>query len=178
MSDMSDLARNPRTRRTVERLLYLAAWKGEADQVKERLSWGVDPNCAHLRYRRPLIGCVRGPSPNLATLRALLASGADPNLTDRNGLTALDHARRKLARLQLHNPRPAEKSPSLDENNQLQLGAAEQEWLDEMRRELGPDAKEFVRIYWEERRRAARRVFDDPAEVERIVDLLEPLTSA
>jgi hypothetical protein len=49
----------------------------------------------------------------------------------------------------------------------------EQAELDRMHKEnpdLDPD---FFRLYWKERLRAARRVFNDPAEVEKIVDVLE-----
>ena len=94
-------------------------------------------------------------------------------MTDESGLTALDYARRKLARLQARPPRRPRKSPSLDENNQLRLSPAEQAQLDSMRREMGDDAQEFFRIWWQERLRAARRVFNDPEQVEQIVAILE-----
>jgi hypothetical protein len=43
-----------------------------------------------------------------------------------------------------------------------------------MRRKLsGADREDFLRIWWQERIRAARRVFNDPAEVMMIVTLLE-----
>jgi dihydroorotase/N-acyl-D-amino-acid deacylase len=48
--------------------------------------------------------------------------------------------------------------------------------LDQMRKQLGPEAKEFIHMYWQERLKAARRVFNDPAEVEGIVELLEAAT--
>jgi hypothetical protein len=35
-------------------------------------------------------------------------------------------------------------------------------------------APEFLKLYWQERLKA-RRVFNDPAQVEKIVELLEPL---
>ena len=92
---------------------------------------------------------------------------------DSAGLTALDYARRKLLRLQSR-PRPEpRKSPSLDENNQLQLSDAEQAELDRMCRELPDDHADFFRVYRQERLRAARRVFNDPRQVEEIVSLLE-----
>src|SRR6266853_2025936 len=97
MSDFRDMARDPKHRRTFEKLLHLAAQRGDADLVAERLSWGIDPNCLGARGRTPLIANVRGSCPTAATVRALLAAGADPTLTDETGLTALDYARRKLA---------------------------------------------------------------------------------
>jgi hypothetical protein len=89
----------------------------------------------------------------------------------RTGLTALDYARRKLSRLQAR-PRRRHKSPSLDENNQLQLSAEEQAEVDRTREAVGNDP-EYMRMYFQERLRAARRVFNDPVEVEKIVEMLE-----
>ncbi len=173
MSDFRDLARDPKHRRNFEKLLFLAAQRGDADLVAERLSWGIDPNCASAKGRTPLIANARGHSPSAATVQALLAAGADPSLIDEAGFTALDYAR-KLMRLQARPRRRHRKSPSLDENDQLQLSPEEQAELDEMRREVGTeDAAEFLRIWWKERLRAARRVFNDPEQVEKIVELLE-----
>ena len=172
MSDFRSMARDPEHRRGFEKLLYLAAKRGDADLVAERLSWGIDPNCVSSKGRTPLIANVRGFSPSAATVRALLAGGADPGLTDESGLTALDYARRKLARLQARPARRPRKSPSLDENDQLRLSPEEQEELDQMRREVGGDP-DYLRMWWQERLRAARRVFNDPDQVEKIVALLE-----
>ncbi len=173
MSDFRDMARDPKHRRRFEKLLWLAAKRGDADLVEERLSWGIDPNCASKKGRTPLIVNVRSFSPSAATVRALLKCGTDPSVTDITGLTALDYARRKLAKIQARSPRPPSKSPSLDENNQLQLGPEEQAELDKMRRELGEDSREFIHMYWKERLRAARRTFNDPDQIEQIVALLE-----
>jgi hypothetical protein len=173
MGDFRDLARDPAHRRRFEKLLYLAAQRGDADLVAERLSWGIDPNCAFSRGRTSLIANVRGSNPSAATVRALLERGADPGLADETGLTALDYTRRKLARLQARPARPRRKSPTLDENDQLRLSPEEQAELDELRRELGDDARDFFRIWWQERLRAARRVFNDPDQVEKIVEILE-----
>ena len=172
MGDFRDMARDPKHRRGFEKLLYLAAKRGDADLVAERLSWGVDPNCTFGKGTTPLLANVRGYSPNAETVRALLKAGADPAHADGAGLTALDYARRKLARLTAR-PRRPRKSPSLDENNQLRLGPEEQQEMDEMRAELGADAREFMRVWWKERLRAARRVFNDPGQVEQIVAALE-----
>src|SRR5436190_6625221 len=149
MRDFRDLARDPAHRRRFEKLLYLAARRGDADLVAERLSWGIDPNCAFAKGRTPLIANVRSSCPSAATVRGLLESGADPNLTDESGLTALDYARRKLARLQARPTRRRRKSPSLDENNQLRLTPAEQDELDKMRRELTGSDRDHIRIWWQ-----------------------------
>ena len=45
MDDFRSMARDPEHRRRFEKLLYLAAKRGDADLVAERLSWGIDPNC-------------------------------------------------------------------------------------------------------------------------------------
>lgn len=174
MDDFRSMARDPQHRRRFEKLLYLAAQRGDADLVAERLSWGIDPNCSFSKGRTPLIANVRGYCPSAATVRALLEGGADPNLIDEAGLAALDYARRKLARIQSRPTRRRRKSPSLDENDQLCLSAEEQAELDEMRRQLGgDDAGDFLRMWWKERLRAARRVFNDPEQVEKIVEMLE-----
>jgi hypothetical protein len=173
MDDFRRMARDPKFRRRFEKLLYLAAKRGDADLVVERLSWGIDPNCSFAKGRTPLIANARGYCPSAATVQALLDRGADPNLTDEAGLTALDYARRKLTHLQARPARRRRKSPSLDENNQLRLSPEEQEALDKMRRDLPGADREFLRIWWQERLRAARRVFNDPDQVERIVAILD-----
>jgi hypothetical protein len=115
---------------------------------------------------------VRGSCPSAATVRTLLNAGADPVLADEAGLTALDYARRKLARLQAR-PVRRRKSPSLDENNQLRLRTEEQEEFDQLRRELAGEDQDYLRLWWQERLRAARRVFNDPEQAEQIVAILE-----
>src|SRR6516162_7943673 len=87
MSDFASMARDPEHRRRFEKLLYLAAKRGDADLVAERLSWGIDPNCTFAKGRTPLIANVRGSCPSAATVRALLEHGADPGQMDESGLT-------------------------------------------------------------------------------------------
>jgi hypothetical protein len=178
--NFSEMARDPNHQRRLEVLLYLAAQRGDADLVAERLSWGADPDCRSKKKKRtPLIANVVSCCPSAAIARALVAAGADPHASDVDGLTALDVARRKLAKIASTGYEPT-KSPSLDENDQLQLPEWEREELDKTRARLGdgPEAREFVRIWWQERLRAARRRFNDPVELERIVALLEPTAGA
>jgi len=176
MSEFEKMARDPKFRATFEKLLRLAARKGEAEQVAERLGWGVDPNCRSPRGRTPLIVNVGGQCPSAAVVRTLLAAGADPALTDERGRSALDWARQKLRKIQAKPPQKPRPSPSLDENGQLRLGKREQAELDELRASVGDP--EIVRIYWQERLRAAKRVFNDPEQIEQIVEILEAANGA
>ena len=127
MSDFRDLARDPKHRRRFEKLLLLAAQRGDADLVAERLSRGIDPNCTFAKSRTPLIANIRGSCPSAATVRALVAAGANASHADETGLAALDYARRKLLRINERPKRRKRKSPSLDENNQLALKPEEQQ---------------------------------------------------
>jgi hypothetical protein len=46
MSDeLKNMAGDPQHRREFEKLLRLAARRGDADLVAERLGWGIDPDC-------------------------------------------------------------------------------------------------------------------------------------
>jgi hypothetical protein len=173
MSDFRDLVHDSRHKPRFERLLRLAAERGDVEQVVERLSWGIDPNCVTKRSRTPLICNVKSYCPSSGVVNALLKAGANPHHIDYKGLTALDYANRKLARINLRPRKPPRKSASLDENDQLILAPFEQEVLDEVRREHPDYAKEFVTGYIKERIKVAKRVFNDPNEIERTIDLLE-----
>jgi hypothetical protein len=171
--DFRDMVRDPKCRPKFEALLRLAAGRGDAEQVVERLSWGIDPNCESRGGRTPLIVNVTSHSPSAAVVRALLKAGADASHLDRKGLTALDYARRKLSRLNSRPRKPPRKSSSLDENGQLILADYELEMFEETRRDHPDIAREFINGYLKERLKAARRVFNDPDEVEQIIELLE-----
>lgn len=173
MSDFLDMAQDPKHKRRFEWLLRNACRKGDPEQVRERLDWGIDPNCTTKRGRTPLTVNVRSATPSAAVVRALLKAGADPTLLDHSGLSPLDYARRKLARLTAKPPKPPVKSPSLDENDQLILADFELEMFDDVRKKHPDIAKEFITDYMKERVKIAKRVFNDPAEVEQIVELLE-----
>lgn len=173
MSDFRDLVHDPKSKPRFDALLRLAAGRGDAEQVVERLSWGIDPNCISRAGRTPLIVNAKNFNPSSGVVSALLKAGADPTILDHKGLTALDYARRKLARINLRPRKPPRKSPSLDENDQLILSKEEQRMFAETRKEHPDFAKEFITGYMKERLKAAKRVFNDPVEVEKIVELLE-----
>jgi len=173
MSDFLDLINDPKCKPKFEALLRLAAGRGDAEQTAERLSWGIDPNCQSKAGRTPLICNVTSCSPSSGVVRALLKAGADATHIDHKGLSALDYANRKLARMNLRPRKPPRKSPSLDENGQLILSRHEQKWFARVRREHPDWAKEFITDYIKERIKAAKRVFNDPSEVEKVIDLLE-----
>jgi hypothetical protein len=171
MSEFERMARDPKFQKNFEKLLRLAAGKGDAAQVAERLGWGVDPNCSSKRGRTPLIANVIGPCPSVAVVQTLLKAGADPTLTDDRGRSALSIARHKFIKVQAKPRKKPQPSPSLDENGQLQLDDWEQEGLDELRKQTGDP--EIVRIYWQERLKAAKRLYNDPEQIEQIVEILE-----
>jgi hypothetical protein len=173
MSDFRDLAQDPKHKRAFERMLRFSCRKGDVEQVKERLSWGIDPNCLTKRGRTPLMVNILGPVPHAGVVRALLAGGTDPTLLDLHGLTALDYARRKF--LRYGHRKPPRRSPSLDENNNLVLPKWEQRELDKMRKEDPESGAEQVKIYLQERLKVARRVFNDPAQIEKTLEILERL---
>jgi hypothetical protein len=174
MRDFRDLVHDPKCKPKFEELLRLAASRGDAEQVTERLSWGIDPNCASKKTRRtPLIVNVATANPNSGVVRALLKAGADPSHLDHRGLTALDYARRKLAKINMRPRKPPRKSPALDENGQLILAKFELKMFAETRKKHPEWAREFINDYMKERLKAARRVFNDPVEIEKIIDLLE-----
>jgi hypothetical protein len=173
MSDFLDLVHDPKCKPKFEALLRLAASRGDAEQVVERLSWGIDPNCETKGGRTPLIVNAMCASPSAAVIKALLKAGADPAHMDHKGLTVLDYANRKLARIDLRPRKPPRKSPSLDENDQLILSKHEQKMFARVRKEHPDWAKEFITDYIKERFKAAQHVFNDPVEVEKTIDLLE-----
>src|SRR5439155_18073788 len=78
MDDFRSMAQDPEHRRRFEKLLYLAAQRGDADLVAERLSWGIDPNCSSASGSTPMMANIRGSCPSATTVKALLAAGADP----------------------------------------------------------------------------------------------------
>ena len=152
MSDFRDLIHDPKSKPKFEALLRLAAGRGDAEQVAEQLSWGIDPNCVSRAGRTPLIVNVKSFHPSSGGVSALFKAGADPTALDHKGLTALDYARRKLARM---NMRPR-KSPSLDENDQLILSKEEQRMFAKTRKEHPDFAKEFISGYMQERLKVAK----------------------
>lgn len=153
----------------LRRLLFIRIGKGDAEQVREVISWGGDPNWKTRAGRPAMIKAVRGMIVESAVVKALLDNGADPSVTDELGHTALDHARRRLAKYEGRPRKPARRSPSLSPGGELILTKREWNFIDKMEREHPG----FADDYLHERRKAAERVFDTPGNLERIVKLLE-----
>ena len=146
MSDFRDLIHDPKCRPRFEALLRLAAQRGDEEQVVERLSWGIDPNCETKTGRTPLICNVVSSCPSSRVVKAPPAAapiriisitrGSPPSITPIAS-----------SRINLRPRRPPHKSPSLDENDQLILALSEQQMLDEVRRDDPKIAKQFVTSY-------------------------------
>jgi hypothetical protein len=67
------------------------------------------------------------------------------------------------------------RSPSLTPHGDVILRPAEHKFLDELMRAHPEEADRIEADYLRERRKAAERVFDTRGNLERIVELLEPL---
>jgi len=106
-------------------------------------------------------------------VQALLKAGADPTLTDETGFTALDYARRKLAKLQSRKPRRPPQVPPVTRTKTIQLQ------LQPRSSRARPDAPGTWRRvgrshpHLVERAPARGRLCQHPEQVEKIVAMLE-----
>jgi len=172
--EMERMAADPDHKPGFEKLLRIAAWKGDPEQVQERLSWKIDPNCRNRKSARtPLIRAVTGPDPIARVVELLLDAGADPSLTDLRGRSALDYARDRLARFEGKPRKPPRRSPNLTPHGDLKLNAHDHHMLDRIRRTDPEHADEQEEIYLAEKRKAAERTFDVQGNLEKIVPMLE-----
>ncbi|HEC18659.1 MAG TPA: hypothetical protein ENI97_04885 [Gammaproteobacteria bacterium] len=78
-------------KRDAEELLMLASGLGHTDIVSLMVKAGIDPNGRGLKQRTPLMAAAAFDRPEVA--KVLLALGADPEIRDEDGQTALDVAR-------------------------------------------------------------------------------------
>lgn len=163
----------------LRKLLFIRIGKGDAEQVEEVFGWAASGEIrkrlanATTRAGDPaLFRAVRGLCISAGVVEVLLKHGADPTATGRAGLTPLDHARRRLLKYEGKPRKKPRRSPSLTPGGEVILNSFEHRMLDEMA-DLG---QEFLDTYLEERRKAANRVFDPRGELERIVELLEPIS--
>lgn len=77
--------------------LWRAVAQGDADAVRAALASGTSPDASDSDGRPPLVVAVvqgDGGPRYQAVVRLLIDAGADPARTDRQGLSAIDHARR------------------------------------------------------------------------------------
>ncbi|CAG0978928.1 hypothetical protein PHYC_01657 [Phycisphaerales bacterium] len=155
----------------VRRLFFIRVGKGDAEQVRETILWGADPNWKTKKGRPALVKAVRQMIVEAGVVKALLDNGADAGATDELGQTALDHARRRLAKYEGRPRKPIPRSRSLSPGGELILPKWEWDHIDEMTREH-PD---YAEMYLDVRRKAAERVYDTRGNLERIVTLLENL---
>lgn len=162
----------------LRRMLFITIYKGEGDRVREWIIEGADPNWLSPKGRPALIRAVRNSIVEFDVVKALLDNGADPKATDELGCTALDHARRRLAKYDGRPRRKPRRSPSLTEHGDVILDPSENAHLDEIREKHPESADDFEQMYLEERRKAAERTFDTRGNLERIVPLLESVSGA
>jgi hypothetical protein len=156
------------------RRLFSAISVGDIERVRDVLALGVGPGTCDKRGRPAIISAVRARIPESGVVDLLLEAGADPEVTDEAGLTALDHARRRLVRLG-PGPDKATISRSLDAHGNLMLSDEEKQLIEEVARKHPQMAEEFADIYTQERRKAALRQFMPRRELRIIVDRLESI---
>lgn len=153
----------------VRNLFFIRIGKGDAEQVQETLDWGADPNWTTKRGTPAIVRAVRGMLIESKVVETLLKAGADHTAADAQGLTALDHARRRLLKYEGRPRKPPRRSPSLTPHGDVRLHPEEHKFIEEMTAEY----PEFEMDYLEARRKAAERVFDPRGNLERIVEILE-----
>lgn len=153
----------------LRKLMFIRIAKGDAEQVQETLDWGANPNSKTRKGRPAIVRAVRGYAVDAEVVKVLLNAGADPRATDQLGMTALDHARRRLQKYEGKPRKKPRRSPSLTPGGELVLKEFEWEFIETMEAEFPG----FTDDYLAERRKVAERVFDPRGNLERIVTLLE-----
>lgn len=171
--DSDDLS--PSTRRLLTRPARMsnAIGMGDAELVAQILAIGGDPNAKDRRGNSALVRAVRAMIVESSVVQTLRGAGADAAVPDADGLTPLDHARRRLLKFEGKPRKPARRSPSLTDQGDVRLAPFENKMLDSLHRDHPDIADDYEAMYLEQRRKAAERVFDTRGNLERIVGLLE-----
>jgi hypothetical protein len=151
------------------RMFMSGVRKGDAEQVREWVLHGADVNQRTRSGRPPIVVALTTSTTEASVVKALLDNGADPGATDALGMTALDHARRRLAKYEGRPRRPVRRSRFLTAGGELNLSPREWAHIEAMEAKYPG----FSETYLVERRKVAERVFDTRGNLERIVALLE-----
>ncbi|HVU64716.1 MAG TPA: hypothetical protein VHC70_12120 [Phycisphaerales bacterium] len=144
----------------------------DIERIADCIEAGADVNCRFKKQRPALVQAVRGLTVEAPVVQLLIDRGADPNILDTLGKTALYHARRRLSKWDGKPYRKPRRSRSLTAGGELNLPAWEWREIEKM------EARnpEFAEDYLKERRKVAERVFDTRGNLEKIVRILEPIT--
>ncbi|MBN8596184.1 MAG: hypothetical protein J0L78_00770 [Planctomycetes bacterium] len=155
-------------RKYLRRFLFIRIGKGDAEQVRETLDWGADPNWRSPKGRPAIVRAVRGICISADVVRVLLDAGADASARDQLGETALERVRKRLARYADRPRIVPERSKSLTPGGELVLPKHEWKFIEEM------DAKHsgFEELYLESRRKAAEKICNPRANIERAEAIL------
>ncbi len=158
----------PPPRKYLLRFLFIRIGKGDAEQVRETLDWGADPNWTSPKGRPALVRAVRGICINAEVVRVLLQAGADPSARDQLGETALERVQKRLARYEGRPRKVPRRSPSLTPGGELRLRKEEWNFVDEMEAKHPGFEDEYIEL----RRKAAESVCDPRTQLERAEQLL------
>lgn len=160
-------------RAMLRKLFFLRIGKGDGEQVQETIDWGADPNWCTSRGTPAIVRAVRGINASADVVHVLLAAGADVAAPDANGLTAIDHVRRRLLKYEGKPRIKPRRSRSLSPGGELILPEREWKFMERMAEKHPSIGERFAEDYLAARRKAAEQVRDPRTQVERMLEMLE-----